>query len=167
MHSHAGAWEREAYRHPTLFVKERIMPTRAEVKVTIAKLIELAYSKNKGITTKIIRKKGNFKISVDQNGKVVLHGSAGILSFSGGTALESIGAKVKMASINFTKGEGDAIDYKATFFFAGGAGGISVLGSFNVEQLITSCSGLLCQAARLVKGRHQAYEMELKKIMGN
>jgi len=36
------------------------MTTRAEVKVTIAKLLEVAYSKNKGITTKIIRKKGNF-----------------------------------------------------------------------------------------------------------
>ncbi|MFK5950263.1 MAG: hypothetical protein QM500_15995 [Methylococcales bacterium] len=143
------------------------MPIKTEVKITIAKLIEIAYSKNKGMTTKIIRKKGNFKITVDDSGKVMLHGSAGALTFSGGTALENLGVKIKMASINFTKGEGDDIDYKGTFYFIGGAGSLSLSGSFNIEDLITSCSGLLCKAARLMKGRNQAYEAELQKIMGN
>ena len=44
---------------------------------------------------------------------------------------------------------------------------LSVSGSFNLEELITSCSGLLCRAARSLKGRHQAYDLELKKIMRN
>lgn len=142
------------------------MATRVEVKVTIAKLLEIAYSKNKRIAVRIMRKKGNFKMSIDDDGKVMLHGSAGVLSFGGGTALESLGAKVKKASIHFTKGDGDDIRYKAAFSFAGGAGEVSVSGSFNAEDLITSCSGLLCQAARRMKGRQQAYEAELKKIMG-
>lgn len=143
------------------------MPTRTEIKVTIAKLLEIAYSKNKGVTAKLLRKRGNFKITIDQNGKVMLHGSAGMLSFSGTSALEGIGAKIKVASIHFTKGDDENINYKASFSFAGGAGAISVASSFNVEDLITSCSGLLCQAAKLIKGRNQAYEAELKKIMGH
>lgn len=141
------------------------MTTKAEVKVVIAKLIEVAYSRNKGITTKIVRKKGGFKVTVDYTGKVMLYGTAGALTFNGGTALESLGVKVKMASISFTKGDGDNVNYQGTFNFAGGAA-ISVSGAFSIEELITSCSGLLCQAARLLKGRNQAYENELQRIMG-
>lgn len=142
------------------------MTTKAEVKVVIAKLIEVAYSRNKGITTKIVRKKGGFKVTVDQNGKVMLYGTAGALTFNGGAALESLGVKVKMVSISFTKGDGDNVNYQGTFNFAGGAASISVSGTFSIEELITSCSGLLCQAARLIKVRHQAYENELQRIMG-
>ncbi|WP_278248886.1 hypothetical protein [Phytopseudomonas dryadis] len=36
---------------------------------------------------------------------------------------------------------------------------------FDLEALITACSGLLCQAARVMKGRHKAYERELERIM--
>ena len=36
------------------------MTSRVEVKLTIAKLVELACSKDKGLTTKIVRKKRNF-----------------------------------------------------------------------------------------------------------
>jgi hypothetical protein len=142
------------------------MTTRSEIKITIAKLIEIAYSRNKGVTTKFLRKKGNFKLTIDQNGKVMIHGGAGPLTFNGATALEGLGVKIKMASINFTKIDDDDINYKGTFSFAGGAGAISLSGSFNIEELITSCSGILCRAARLLKGRHQAYDAELQRIMG-
>lgn len=143
------------------------MTTRAEVKITIAKLIELAYSKNQGITTKIVRQSGGFKLSIDQNGKVMLHGSAGVLAFKGGAELEALGAKIKMASIYFTREKDDNVSYKATFTFAGGAGALSLVGSFSIEELITTCSGLLCQAARTLKNRNQAYDAELRRIMGN
>ncbi|CAM4466469.1 hypothetical protein [Shewanella livingstonensis] len=39
--------------------------TRAEVKITVAKLIEASYSKDKGLTTKIMAEKGSFKLTVD------------------------------------------------------------------------------------------------------
>ena len=39
--------------------------TRSEVKITVAKLIEVAYSKDKGLTTKIMEEKGQFKLIVD------------------------------------------------------------------------------------------------------
>ena len=44
---------------------------------------------------------------------------------------------------------------------------VSVTGQFDLEELITSCSGLLCRTARTLKRRHHAYDMELKKIMGH
>jgi hypothetical protein len=44
---------------------------------------------------------------------------------------------------------------------------ISVSGSFDIEQLILSCSGLLCKAARALKERNRAYDFELQRIMGH
>jgi hypothetical protein len=141
------------------------MTSRVEVKVTVAKLIELAYSQDKGMTTKIVRKNGNFKLAVDQDGNATLSGSAGILTFKGDTALSSLGAKIKNVSISFSHGNGNNINYTAMYSFSAAAN-ISVSGSFDIEELILSCSGLLCHAARALKGRNSTYEMELKKIMG-
>jgi hypothetical protein len=137
-----------------------------QVEVTIAKLLEVAYSKNKGVTTKIVKSKGNYKLTIDANGNTSLSGSAGMLTFKGDSALQGLGAKVKNASIIFTKGDGNDIKYTATFNFVGVAG-MSISGTFDIEELILSCSGLLCRAARALKGRHAAYEMELKRIMGH
>lgn len=142
------------------------MQNQVEAKITIAKLLEVAYSKNKGVTAKIVRKKGNFKITVDSNGNATLSGSVGMMTFKADPALEGLGAKIKNISISFSKGDGDDIKYTAMFIFIGVAA-ITVSGKFNIEKLILSCSGLLCKAARALKGRHMAYEMELKKIMGH
>lgn len=139
-------------------------PTASELKVTIAKLLEIAYSTDKGVTAKIVREKGNFKLTVDQNGRAILTGKAGSLIFSGDAALKTIGAKVKRVSINFSKGEGNVIDYKATFSL--GIISMSVGGGFDIEELITSCSGFLCKAAKAMKQRNMLYENELKQIMG-
>lgn len=138
---------------------------RTEAKITIAKFIELAYSKDKGITTKIMAKKGNARLTVDQDGNATLSGSAGILTFSGTPVLETVGAKIKRVSVNFSNKGGMKVGYTASFDLEYIK--LSVLGDFDLQELITSCSGLLCQAARAIKGRNQAYEMELKKIMGH
>lgn len=145
--------------------KEAVMnPTNSELKVTIAKLIEIAYSTNKGVTTKIVRGKGNFRLTVDQNGQVVLSGSVGVLTFSGEPVLKEIGAKIKRVSVNFTKGENHSVKYQATFSLE--IISLSLGGSFDIEELITSCSGLLCKAAKAMRQRNTQYENELQKIMG-
>ena len=143
------------------------MASKIGIKITIAKLLEIAYTKNKGLTTKIVRKKGKFKITIDQNGKVKLHGSAGVLAFNGSLALEAIGAKVKFATIHFSKAEGNSANYKASFSFAGDQAAILITGTLNIEELITSCSGLLCNAAKLLKGNNKRKEKRLKEIMEN
>lgn len=137
---------------------------RTEAKITIAKLIELAYSKDKEMTVKLMAQKGGAKLTVDQEGYATLSGSAGILTFSGTPVLEKIGAKIKRVSVSFEHKEGMKVDYTATFDLEYIK--LSVIGDFDLEALITSCSGILCQAARALKGRNQAYDMELQRIMG-
>lgn len=138
--------------------------TRTEAKITIAKLIELAYSRNEGMTVKIIATAGNAELTVDQNGNATLSGSAGILTFSGTPVLEQMGTKIKRVSVSFSNKDGMIVGYTATFDLEYIK--LSVFGDFDLEKLITSCSGLLCNAARALKGRHHAYDMELQKIMG-
>lgn len=141
------------------------MPNRVEVKLTVAKLIEIAYSKDKGMTAKIVRSKGDFKISIDQDGNASLSGTVGIVAFKSDEAFRQIGAKIKKGTILFSSGDEGEINYTASFSFSGAAN-ITVSGSFDVEKMILSCSGLLCQAARALKGKHAAYDEELKNIMG-
>lgn len=137
---------------------------RTEAKITIAKFLELAYSKDKGMTVKIMAKKGGVKLTVDQNGKGTLSGTAGTVTFSGSPVLEKIGAKIKRVSVSFNNKGGMNVGYSATFDLVYMK--LTVMGDFDLETLITSCSGLLCRAARALKGRHHAYDMELQKIMG-
>lgn len=151
------------YRHQ-LIKGTPMDPTRTELKITIAKLIEVAYSKDKGLTTKIVREKGPFKLTVDQDGQAGLSSKFGIVNFSGSDALDKIGANIKSISVNFSNHGGDKIKYTAIIDIK--AAKMAISGDFDIEALITSCSGLLCQAARALKGRHHVYDMELQRIMG-
>ncbi len=138
---------------------------RTEAKVTVAKLIELAYSKNNGMTVKIMAQKGNAGLTVDQNGRATLSGSAGVLTFDGTPVLETVGTKIRRVSVSFSNENEMKVGYIATFDLEYMK--LSVSGNFDLEQMITSCSGLLCRAARALRGRNHAYEMELQKIMGH
>lgn len=139
--------------------------TRGEIKVTIAKFIEAAYSEDKGLTAKIVATKGPFKLTVDADGKGTLSSTAGNVTFSGSPVLDKAGANIKMVSVTFSPAEGREVKYHATFDLK--VAKLSVSGGFDLEELITSCSGLLCKAAKAMKGRHQAYELELQRIMGH
>ena len=52
--------------------------SKSELRVTIAKVIALAYSSDGEMTLKILSEKGSARISVDQNGHATLSGSAGV-----------------------------------------------------------------------------------------
>jgi len=140
-------------------------PTRTELRITIAKLIEVAYSENKELTAKIVRQKGSFKMIVDQDGNARLSSQAGIVNFSAADTLDSIGVNIKSVSVNFSNDKERKIKYTAIIDIK--VAKIAVSGSFDIEALITSCSGVLCRAAKSLKERHNAYEVELKNIMGN
>ena len=114
------------------------------------------------MTVKIMAQKGNIKLTVDQNGDAVLSGSAGILTYSGKPVLEKIGAKIKRVSVSFDNKDDMKIGYTATFDLEYIK--LSVFGDFDLDALITSCSGLLCQAARALKSREKAYDNELQRI---
>lgn len=108
--------------------------------------------------------KGIIKLTVDQDGNARLTGIAGLIVFNGTPVLDKIGTKIKNFSVTFNN-EGDMkVGYTATIDLKIKV--MTVVGKFDLDALITSCSGLLCRAAKLLKGRHQGYEMELQKIMG-
>ncbi|WP_374327381.1 hypothetical protein [Azonexus sp.] len=139
--------------------------TDAEIRLTIARLIELAYSANDGLTTKIVRDVGAFRLTVDQDGNAELTGRAGVVRLSGTPALEKIGVAMRRLTVNFTGYENGDIHYTAGVGVKGG-GMLTVSGSFNIVKLITACSGLVCRAARHIKGQRPAADLELQRAMG-
>ncbi len=139
--------------------------TRTEAKITIAKFLELAYSKDKGMTVKIMANKAGTKLTIDQNGEATLTGTAGTVTFTGSPVLDRIGAKIKRVSVSFNNKGGMNIGYRATFDLVYMK--LTVMGDFDLEELIISCSGLLCRAARALKDRHHVYDLELQKITGH
>lgn len=61
-----------------------------------------------------------------------------------------------------TPGDGRSVNYTGTFRFAVGSS-ISVSGNFDIFETIKSCSGLLCNAARLLDGRDVEIEQRLQQ----
>jgi hypothetical protein len=139
--------------------------TDAGVKLTIAKLMEMAYSKNKGMTTKIALKKGAFKLTVDENGNAELIGTAGHVRFAGGPTLKKMGISIGSMSIMFSGDENGDVHFSGDVGVKGGAV-MTIYGDFNIVELITTCSGLLCQSARLLKGTNPAVDIEFQRHMG-
>ena len=142
------------------------LPSDMEIKLVILKLFELAYSEDKGLVTKILQQPGSFNISVDQSGSATISSSVGIMTFKGSPALKEIGLKIKSVSISFTNGGGFNVGYVGKINFGGLLGVLSLSGSFNIEKLLMSCSGLLCIAARGMRPSPERYESELKNALG-
>lgn len=142
------------------------MVDRSGIKISVAKLIEIAYSSDGSLVTKIMLESNSFKITVNENGRAVLSGSAGVLAFQGDTALSGLGAKVRSASVMFTNEKSGRVRYTATYGFKEIAS-VSISGSFSIEELILSCSGFLCRAARILNEGSTARRMELNKVMGH
>jgi hypothetical protein len=136
----------------------------AKIKLAIAKLIEISYATDSNLTVSLLSQRGPAKLTVDQRGNASFSGSAGRVTFEGSPALEAIGAQVKSVSVSFTNQGGMRIGYTAIV----GVKVIDVMvaGSFDLEQMMTSCSGLLCRAARALRGRSAALELEQQRIMG-
>jgi len=138
---------------------------KAEAKLVIAQLIELSYSTDKELTAKIMAEKGGIKLTVDGNGRARLSGKAGFITFSGKPALDKLGISLKSVSITFSEAYGFKVKYYATFRALGVS--LSVAGQFDMKALITSCSGLLCIAARLLTAdSNSTHNRQLQEVMG-
>lgn len=139
-------------------------PTHFQAKITIGKLIQLAYAEDGTKTASIVLSKGNFSLIVDQTGKATLRSTQGFVTFKGDPALKGLGFKVKRVSIDFSPGDGRSVNYTGTYRFIAGTS-ISVSGNFDIFEAIKSCSGLLCNAARLLDGRNAEIEQKLQQYI--
>ncbi len=140
-------------------------PTHLQAKITVVKLIQLAYSEKGGATVSIVLSKGNFTLIVDQTGKAKLIGTAGdVVRFSGDPGLKGLGFKIERISIDFTPSDGRSVNYTGTFRFVAGTS-ISVSGNFDIFEVIKSCSGWLCGAAREIENRRIEIEQRIQQIL--
>lgn len=127
-----------------------MMDKELQLKVTIAKLIEVSYSKEKGFVKSAIAEKGRLKIKVNQSGKVILTAKGKNKSFYASPEMIGLGTTFKMASVTVMS-KGEDIRYSAKFYFWRKAASVAINGTINFEKLILSCSGLLCRSARAMK----------------
>ena len=136
------------------------MDNEIELRLTIAKLVEIAYAENKGLTGKVLLGPEKYRLTVDQAGNAMLTARVGTVRFNGSPALEELGAKVKNITVMFSAGEGKKVKYHAVVSFYN-IGSIGFRGRVDMEALITACSGLLCMAARAMKLQNKRNEEAL------
>lgn len=130
-----------------------------QLKIKVINLIELAYKSDDTVTVSVVKSKGPFTLSVDQNGNATLSGKTGVVRFSANEEVQKFGIGFKYANVTFFGGN-KKLNYSATFGFDR-IGKITFTSFIDVEKLILSCSGLLCQAARLLKNRHKQIDESL------
>ena len=121
---------------------------RFEVKLTIAKLISFAYDHDKQFMATISGQHAPFTMTLNQHGDVEIEAQTGKLRFSINQQQKAkLGFDTKWVSVRFgTNGE------YFTYDFSGHLNGltISVTGAVDLFKLIKECTGLLCQAARVI-----------------
>lgn len=121
---------------------------RFEVKLTIAKLISFAYDHDKQFVATISHQRDPFTLTLNQHGEVEIEAKSGTLRFSMNQQQKAkLGFSTKWVSVRFGA-NGDHFTYD----FSGHLNGltISVAGAVDLFKLIKECTGLLCQAARVI-----------------
>lgn len=136
--------------------------SRAQLKVSVARFLELAYRKDQGITAYLVRDAGTARLSIDSRGNARLSGTTGVVTFSASDLVRQIGFSLRAVSVSFRSGNADDLRYTATYRFAGIAS-LSVSGGIDVEALITACSGWLCRAARALGRRREAIDRKIQR----
>lgn len=140
-------------------------PTPLEVRVTVSRLLELAYSRNEGLTTSLVREAGNLRLSVDQRGNAILTGSAGRLAFSAEDALKEIGLKAGIIQVTMAVDSSGQIQFNASVRV--GLASVGASGTIDVEKFLMACSGILCHAARMLGNRSAELDRQFKEAMGH
>jgi hypothetical protein len=139
-------------------------PSTYTLKITVARLLELAYARNEGLTASILRDVGPASVSVASDGTATLSGKAGNVSFSAHQTARELGLEVRRVGVSMNVNAEGNLEYTARFLFAG-ALALSVRGLIDVEQLILSCSGILCRAARALQGRTASTDREIQRAL--
>lgn len=139
-------------------------PSPAEVRITLARLLEVAYQRDQGITTALVREAGPVRLTVDESRQATLSGKAGRVSFSGKDTLKEIGVSAGVFRAMMSVDDAGDLQFNAQLRV--GIASVSASGSVDVEKLITTCSGILCRAARALKGRPSQVDRQLQEALG-
>ncbi|MDH5259729.1 MAG: hypothetical protein OEX07_17075 [Gammaproteobacteria bacterium] len=127
------------------------LPNEAQLKITVFKILEIAYKNDGELTASIVRSHQPFTLSVTSNGTATLTGKVGRMSFNVSEETRSIGFDFKFASLHFLGSQNGQLRYSASFSI--GFTSVTFRDSFDVEKFILECSGLVCIVARLMRDR--------------
>lgn len=135
-----------------------------EVGITIGRLLQLAYSTDQGTTLKILRSAGRFTLSVSNDGQASLKSSIGVVRFQGSSAIRTFGVGAGPLEVRLWNSGGNKIHYSGIIKQSGIYGKIQ--GSLDIVKFITACTGLVCEAARLLDGRQEAINSRIRRAIG-
>lgn len=141
-----------------------ISHSQTELKLAVARFLELSYSTDGTTTARLMREVGPVKLSVDHHGLATLDGRAGKVTFSAQKGLRELGMELRMADVSMHVDDQGLIQFTASFRFLRAASA-TTRGSIDVEKLITSCSGLLCAAARALIGARKSRDNQLLEAL--
>jgi|GEM_PF-1404238 len=134
---------------------------RLEAKVTLARVISVAYEHDSGFVAALQAEKGPFSVTMDSKGEITLKGEAGVLSFQTTQKERArIGLRLQRLEATFRQ-TGD----HSTFSLSCRLGGVSVSvsGGVKLDSLMKACSGFLCRAARVVNVDDRWFDKEAEK----
>lgn len=138
---------------------------KAELRLTVARLLELSYRKDEGITTRLVQEVGNVRLAVDENGKAQLSGKAGSVEFSASKLASELGVSIRRIKVLMSVTDSGDIRYNGSFNL--GYASVSITGTIDIDEFLRSCSGLLCYAVRLLEGQKRERDRQLQKALGN
>lgn len=140
-------------------------PPKVELQLTVARLLELSYEKDEGITTRLVKEAGNVRLAVDENGKAQLSGKAGSVQFSADSVTSELGASIRRVKVLMSVTDNGNLRYNSSFDL--GYASVNVAGTVDVDEFLRSCSGLMCYAVRLIEGEKRERDRQLRKAIGN
>ena len=135
-----------------------------DAQIVIGRLLQIAYSTDSGKTVSLLRSSGNLTLKVDSSGQAVLGGSMGAVRFNGAPALSSFGVQVGAVFVRMASAGSGRLRLSGGIRVRGQL--VAVRGTVDIEKLITTCSGLVCEAARLLRGRSMRIENALRNAVG-
>lgn len=107
---------------------------QSEARITIARILELAYSENQELTVKILANSPNPKLTVKGNGKAALADRSQVVSFNALPALEKSRVPIRLISMDFEQIHGMQVSYAAIFNTEEQM--LTVNGSFDLEVMM-------------------------------
>lgn len=134
---------------------------RFQAQVAVAKILKFSYDRDSGFVSSLSKDAGPFTLELSQRGEVIISGRSGNLSFSlDEKQRATLGPHVRWFSVRFGVTEAGYLSYG----FSGQVGVLTInfSGVVDFDDMLKSCSGLLCNAY-LVINADTRYEAAAKK----